>query len=93
MGALLRGIKKEQIRRGQVIIAPGSMKSVKKFQAQLYVRFCLFHMQPSLAHRDDVDPNKGRRRSLHSIYATLPSSTFPADGRYYYRFVLAGRYC
>ncbi|PSS37547.1 hypothetical protein PHLCEN_2v563, partial [Hermanssonia centrifuga] len=37
MGALLRGIKKEQIRRGQVIIAPGSMKSVKKFQAQLYI--------------------------------------------------------
>ena len=38
MGALLRGIKREQIRRGQVIIAPGSMKSVKKFQAQVYVR-------------------------------------------------------
>jgi elongation factor Tu len=38
MGALLRGIKREQVRRGQVIIAPGSMKSVKKFQAQVYVR-------------------------------------------------------
>lgn len=38
MGALLRGIKREQIRRGQVIIAPGSMKAVKKFQAQVYVR-------------------------------------------------------
>jgi len=37
MGALLRGIKREQVRRGQVIIAPGSMKSVKKFQAQVYV--------------------------------------------------------
>lgn len=37
MGALLRGIKKEQIRRGQVIAAPGSMKAVKKFQAQIYV--------------------------------------------------------
>ena len=38
MGALLRGIKKEQIRRGQVICAPGSIKAVKKFQAQIYVR-------------------------------------------------------
>lgn len=38
MGALLRGIKREQIKRGQVIIAPGSMKAVKKFQAQIYVR-------------------------------------------------------
>ena len=37
MGALLRGIKREQIKRGQVIIAPGSMKAVKKFQAQVYV--------------------------------------------------------
>lgn len=37
MGALLRGIKREQIRRGQVIAAPGSIKPVKKFQAQIYV--------------------------------------------------------
>ena len=38
MGALLRGIKREQVRRGMVIIAPGSIKPVKKFQAQCYVR-------------------------------------------------------
>ncbi|KAJ7597111.1 elongation factor Tu [Mycena floridula] len=37
MGALLRGIKREQVRRGQVIVAPGSMKSVKKFRAQIYI--------------------------------------------------------
>jgi translation elongation factor EF-Tu-like GTPase len=37
MGALLRGVKREQVKRGQVIIAPGSMKSVKKFQAAVYV--------------------------------------------------------
>jgi len=37
MGALLRGVKREQLRRGMVIVAPGSMKSVKKFQAQIYV--------------------------------------------------------
>ncbi|KAA1468234.1 translation elongation factor Tu [Dentipellis sp. KUC8613] len=37
MGALLRGVKREQVRRGQVIIAPGSMKPVTKFQAQIYV--------------------------------------------------------
>jgi elongation factor Tu len=38
MGALLRGIKREQVRRGQVIVAPGSIKAVKKFQAQIYAR-------------------------------------------------------
>ncbi|TFK30508.1 elongation factor Tu [Coprinopsis marcescibilis] len=37
MGALLRGIKREQIRRGQVLAAPGSVKSAKKFVAQIYV--------------------------------------------------------
>ena len=37
MGALLRGIKREQIKRGMVVIAPGSVKSVNKFQAQIYV--------------------------------------------------------
>ena len=37
MGALLRGVKREQLRRGMVIVAPGSMKTVSKFQAQIYV--------------------------------------------------------
>lgn len=37
MGALLRGIKREQIRRGQVLCAPGTVRSHKKFMAQLYV--------------------------------------------------------
>lgn len=37
MGVLLRGLKREQIERGQVIAAPGSIQSVKKFLAQLYV--------------------------------------------------------
>lgn len=37
MGALLRGVKREQVRRGQVIAVPGSIKSAKKFQAQVYV--------------------------------------------------------
>jgi len=37
MGALLRGIKREQLKRGQVICKAGSLKSVTKFQAQIYV--------------------------------------------------------
>jgi elongation factor Tu len=37
MGALLRGVKREQLRRGMVLVAPGSMKAVKKVQAQIYV--------------------------------------------------------
>jgi GTPase len=37
MGALLRGIKREDISRGMVVCAPGTIKSVKKFAAQIYV--------------------------------------------------------
>lgn len=51
MGALLRGIKREQVRRGQVIIVPGSMKAVTKFQAQVYVRYSL--LAPVYSHLTD----------------------------------------
>jgi elongation factor Tu len=37
LGALLRGISRDQIRRGQVLAIPGSVKPHKKFNAQLYV--------------------------------------------------------
>jgi len=37
VGVLLRGIEKSQIERGQVIVAPGSIKPHKKFKAKLYV--------------------------------------------------------
>lgn len=40
MGALLRGTRREQVRRGQVLIEPGSMKAVKKFRSQVYVSTC-----------------------------------------------------
>jgi len=37
MGCLLRGVKREQVRRGMVIAIPGSIKPVKKFMASVYV--------------------------------------------------------
>ena len=37
MGALLRGVKREQVRRGMVISAPNTVKSVRKFEASLYI--------------------------------------------------------
>lgn len=38
MGCLLRGIKREQVQRGQVITIPNSIESVKQFKASIYVR-------------------------------------------------------
>jgi translation elongation factor EF-Tu-like GTPase len=59
MGALLRGVKREQMKRGQVIIAPGSMKPITKFQAQIYVSTGVMDRfrQSRLTHR--VGANKG----------------------------------
>jgi elongation factor Tu len=37
VGLLLRGIKKEEIRRGQVIAKPGTITPHKKFEAEIYV--------------------------------------------------------
>jgi elongation factor Tu len=37
IGALLRGTKKEEVERGQVLAAPGTIKPHKKFKAEVYV--------------------------------------------------------
>ena len=37
IGALLRGIDKDEVERGQVLAKPGSIKPFKKFKAEVYV--------------------------------------------------------
>jgi len=37
IGLLLRGVEKNQVERGQVIAAPGSIKPHKKFKGQVYI--------------------------------------------------------
>src|ERR1700726_3206871 len=37
VGVLLRGVKKEEVERGQVVAKPGSIKPHKKFKAEVYV--------------------------------------------------------
>lgn len=37
IGALLRGVQRDEIERGQVLCKPGSIKCYKKFTAQVYV--------------------------------------------------------
>ncbi|GAX23878.1 elongation factor Tu [Fistulifera solaris] len=36
IGALLRGLKRDDVRRGQVLCKPGSIKEAKKFEAEIY---------------------------------------------------------
>jgi len=37
IGVLLRGIERDEVERGQVLAAPGTVKPHKKFKAQVYV--------------------------------------------------------
>ncbi|MEY2488195.1 MAG: elongation factor Tu, partial [Verrucomicrobiota bacterium] len=37
VGVLLRGVKKEDVERGQVIAKPGSITPHRKFKADIYV--------------------------------------------------------
>merc|ERR1719198_1502621 len=37
VGALLRGVKRDEIRRGQVLAKPGSVKTFTSFDAEVYV--------------------------------------------------------
>lgn len=37
LGALLRGVKREDVRRGMVVCAPGSVKQYSKFEAETYI--------------------------------------------------------
>jgi hypothetical protein len=38
LGALVRGVKREEVRRGMVLCAPGTVKSYSKFDAQVRKR-------------------------------------------------------
>ena len=43
LGALVRGLKREEVKRGMVLCAPGTVKSHTKFEAQVmcvYSREC-----------------------------------------------------
>ena len=61
MGCLLRGVKRDQLRRGQCIVAPGTVKSVKKFKAQIYVRLIVSSSSPVLTHTQVLTKDEGGR--------------------------------
>ena len=37
LGALVRGVKREEVRRGMVMCAPGTVKAHRKVKAQVYI--------------------------------------------------------
>lgn len=95
MGALLRGVKREQIRRGQVLAAPGTIKAAKQFLAQIYVRFtyfsipfCYQYAVPKVLTKDEgklMGPLVSQyadlyfRWTLHSLHEQLQTSMLHSD--------------
>jgi len=78
MGALLRGVKRDQIKRGMVLAMPSSIKPVKKFLASLYVltkeeggRFSPFMAQ--------YRPQLFTRTADVTVSLTFPPGTEGAD--------------
>lgn len=92
MGALLRGVKREQVKRGQVIVVPGSIKSAKKFKAQIYVSRCSsveslrWPDQPRPLFPFDTGPDQGGRWTIHPLHVQLPTSVVLANYRCHRRF-------
>jgi len=60
VGVLLRGLKREDISRGQVLAKPGSVKTHKKFQAQVYV---LKKEEVRFLHRSNASTRVGTLRT------------------------------
>lgn len=86
MGALLRGIKREEIRRGQVLAAPGTIKAAKKFMAQLYVCYSGYFAVNVVTYTGwTVDSDQGRRGSIYPFHAKLPTSMLHSNCRYHSR--------
>ncbi len=59
VGVLLRGIKREEIERGQVLAKPGTIKPHTKFESEVYI----------------LSKDEGGRFILRSSKATVRSST------------------
>ena len=64
IGALLRGIDKEDVERGQVLSKPGSITPHTEFEAQVYV----------------LTKEEGGRAQSRSSRGYQPQFLFPDDG-------------
>ena len=70
VGVLLRGVKKEDVERGQVIAKPGTIKPHRKFKAEVYVlvqgrrrpAYAVLHQLPSAI----LFPHDGRDRQCEA---------------------------
>ncbi|KAK1243649.1 hypothetical protein TGAMA5MH_00539 [Trichoderma gamsii] len=79
-GLLIRGIRREDVRRGMVVCKPGTVKSHKQFLASLYVltkeeggRHTGFH--------EHYRPQLYLRTSDESVDLTFPEGTADASGK------------
>ena len=76
LGALVRGVKREDVRRGMVLCAPGTVKSHTKFEAQVnresMASLRVRHLEGK--GKKELRPTKTRwARSTRALLASLSS--------------------
>ena len=97
IGALLRGTRREEVERGQVLAAPGSITPHTRFQCEAYI-LTICHTRGSRARAGaggagldhaahpvsvrGLHPDQGGGRAAHAVFWQLPAAVlFPHDRR------------
>ena len=82
IGALLRGIQRTDIKRGQVLCKPGSIHPETKFSGQVYV----LKKEEGGRHRSGLRSEEGRGRPSYSFLQQLQTSVLFQNNRRYRRY-------
>ncbi|KAL3827485.1 hypothetical protein ACHAXA_003754 [Cyclostephanos tholiformis] len=68
IGALIRGLKREDVRRGQVLCKPGTLSTAKKFEAEVY---CLSQNEGTADVTGDLKLKEGTEMVMPGDNTTL----------------------
>ena len=75
LGALLRSIRREDIKRGQIMVAPGSLQSHKKLQAKVIITYYHYFIIIIIIIRCMSLRRRKEGDILHLYQTTLPACT------------------
>ena len=67
MGILMRGMKKDDVRRGMIVAKPGTLKQHDRFKAQIY----MMTKEEGGRERPLTNNIQGRNNSSADVYFTI----------------------
>ena len=73
IGALLRGVKRDDVQRGQVLAQPNTVKTYKKFEVRRKIKFSTRHLVSASRHSpsEQTDSVPNMHSPFHFIHALL----------------------